>query len=267
MLSGFLGDMTVSNSTVYPLPMLFFQGKFSKFFKLSRRYRKNMKFNYYSHLKRNIMEPSLPFFIRPIIHTLLGVNKPWIINNLPLQGSHKEKKALQKRMTPYYKNYYFDPFNYKNSIWFSEDENFGEDWDCGSSHHQIEITYPLLDRRIIEFLVQFPVEHFYMDGLKRGLLRKAMQGILPEKIRLRFDKLPYSPDYEQINRRDMLKIKELLTRKPFNKKIESLLNTSKMISSLDNMKLNSNIEPNYWTIIAISVWIKFYYWLDNKENH
>ncbi len=262
MLSGTLGDMTVSNSTVYPLPILLLKGRFLRFFKLSKKYRKNMKLGYYSHLKRNIIDPLLPFFLRKIIHRCLGVHKYWDIQDLPLKGSKKEMKNLQKRMTSFYKTYYLNAFNIKNNIWATELEHFGEDWDCGSSHHYIEITYPLLDRRIVEFLVQLPVEHFYMNGMKRGLIRKAMEGVLPDKNRLRLDKNAYSPAFEQINKKDISRIQRLLVDTPLEQDIKNILNSSELINYIDNIKNNSKFELNYWTIMAICVWISFYYWQD-----
>ena len=267
MLSGVLGDITISNSTVSPLPLLLLRGEFSKFHKLSKSFRKNMKLGYYTHLKRNIVDPILPFSIRRIIHSVLGVDKDWTIDKLPLQFQKKEQKSLQKRMNDLYKSYYINQLNIKNSIWPEQLENFGEDYDCNSSHHHVEITYPLIDRRIVEFMVQLPIEYFYMGGLKRGLIRKAMENILPNKNRLRFDKLPYSPAYKQINQGNLKIFNILLNEKPFKKNTERLLNTSILTNYLNKHLNNSNFTSNYWQIIDICIWIAFYSWtIDNETN-
>lgn len=50
------------------------------------------------------------------------------------------------------------------------------------------LRFPLLDLRIVQFILSAPIEQLYKDGWSRSLMRRAMQGILPEVIRQRRDK-------------------------------------------------------------------------------
>jgi asparagine synthase (glutamine-hydrolysing) len=50
------------------------------------------------------------------------------------------------------------------------------------------LRFPLLDLRIIEFMLSVPIEQLHRNSWPRNLFRKAMQDILPEMIRLRRDK-------------------------------------------------------------------------------
>lgn len=50
------------------------------------------------------------------------------------------------------------------------------------------LRFPLLDRHLIEFMLSVPIEQLQHDGENRSLYRRAMQGILPESVRLRQDK-------------------------------------------------------------------------------
>jgi asparagine synthase (glutamine-hydrolysing) len=50
------------------------------------------------------------------------------------------------------------------------------------------LRFPLLDLRIVQFMLSVPIEQLQKDGWQRSLMRRAMQGILPEVIRLRRDK-------------------------------------------------------------------------------
>lgn len=52
------------------------------------------------------------------------------------------------------------------------------------------LRFPLLDRHLIEFILSVPIEQLQFDGENRSLFRRAMQGILPEPVRLRQDKGP-----------------------------------------------------------------------------
>ena len=54
---------------------------------------------------------------------------------------------------------------------------------------------PLLDRNILEYMLDVPDEMFVHNGHKRSLLRHTMAGIVPEEILWRSDKGKYSPDF------------------------------------------------------------------------
>lgn len=267
VLSGYLGDMTTSNSTISPLPHLLFSGRFNTFFKLSRSIQKKSGKSLFNHIAHNILSPIMPMFFQKARHRIMRNKIPWDIGILPLNLSEVERKKLQKRNTINYKNYLVEKFNISEHFWHPLYEIFDEDWDCGSSHHQIEITYPLLDRRVIEFLLQIPVEHFYAEGLKRGLIRKATEGVLPEKVRNRANKHYYSPDFHQINRRNIYKIRPLLNEK-LNCSMENIIDNAKMNIQLENIvksKTYSIFEGNYWAILTMSIWISFSNWLVNKK--
>jgi asparagine synthase (glutamine-hydrolysing) len=46
----------------------------------------------------------------------------------------------------------------------------------------VDITYPFLHRPLVEFLQAVPVEQLLRPGENRSLMRRAMRGILPDKI-------------------------------------------------------------------------------------
>ena len=61
--------------------------------------------------------------------------------------------------------------------------------------YNIEAATPLLNKNIMEFMLDVPMEQFRVGGAKRSILRRAMEGVLPPEIQWRNDKQPYSPDY------------------------------------------------------------------------
>jgi asparagine synthase (glutamine-hydrolysing) len=63
----------------------------------------------------------------------------------------------------------------KNSMWFS-----------------LEARVPFLDFRLVERTLSLPPEKLIKDGSTKYILRQAMEGILPENIRLRKDKIGFS---------------------------------------------------------------------------
>src|SRR5690606_39985537 len=69
------------------------------------------------------------------------------------------------------------------------------DLDLSAAVGPVEICYPLLDRRLVECLLQMPAEHFRAEGRPRGLIRAVGRTILPDMILYGEDKGPYSPGF------------------------------------------------------------------------
>ncbi len=57
-----------------------------------------------------------------------------------------------------------------------------ESWASASIPNRLEYSYPLLDKRIIEFVLGMPPEYFVNNGVGRYIFRSAAEGLLPEKI-------------------------------------------------------------------------------------
>jgi asparagine synthase (glutamine-hydrolysing) len=64
--------------------------------------------------------------------------------------------------------------------------------DRNSMAHAVEARLPLLDYRLVEMLASLPLSQKMRDGWTKYVLRNAMKGILPEKVRLRKTKLGFS---------------------------------------------------------------------------
>lgn len=54
-----------------------------------------------------------------------------------------------------------------------------------TSRHRLEFRHPYRDRRLVEFAAALPGYQLYFHGYYKIVLRNAMRGILPEKIRTR----------------------------------------------------------------------------------
>jgi len=58
-----------------------------------------------------------------------------------------------------------------------------------AARHGIAASFPLLDRRIVDFVLSLPIHLFLADGQSRQPFRRAMRGVLPERVRLAPSKL------------------------------------------------------------------------------
>lgn len=57
-----------------------------------------------------------------------------------------------------------------------------ESWGTIGRMNRMEYVYPLLDKRVVEFIMNIPEEHFVQNGVGRYLFRLAVADTLPEKI-------------------------------------------------------------------------------------
>lgn len=63
--------------------------------------------------------------------------------------------------------------------------------DRNSMAHSIEARVPFLDYRVVEYVLGLPDEEKIEGGVTKIALRRAMEGVLPEEVRTRTDKLGF----------------------------------------------------------------------------
>lgn len=67
--------------------------------------------------------------------------------------------------------------------------------DRNSMLHSIESRAPFLDHRLVEFMLKLPDDFKIRRGQRKAIMRKALDGILPDSIRDRTDKMGFvAPD-------------------------------------------------------------------------
>jgi asparagine synthase (glutamine-hydrolysing) len=76
---------------------------------------------------------------------------------------------------------------------------------------QVESSHPFLDRRVVEFCMGLPSEQRMTGGVTRIIMRRAMRGLLPEKIRQRrFKVIPFASLGRALLTRDLAELGERL---------------------------------------------------------
>lgn len=83
--------------------------------------------------------------------------------------------------------------------------------DRMSMYHGLEVRVPFCDHRIAEYLYGVPWEQKYHQGREKGLLRRAMEGVVPDAVLYR-KKNPYPktyhPLYEKLARQRLERLLE-----------------------------------------------------------
>ncbi len=64
--------------------------------------------------------------------------------------------------------------------------------DRNSMAHSIESRPPFLDQELVELVLSMPADAIVRDGWSRAIFRQAMEGVLPEAIRLRRKKIGFT---------------------------------------------------------------------------
>ena len=65
--------------------------------------------------------------------------------------------------------------------------------DRNSMAHSIEVRLPFTNKELIEFAINLPSEFLYKKWNTKNILRKSMNGILPNSIIERKDKIGFAP--------------------------------------------------------------------------
>ena len=97
-----------------------------------------------------------------------------------------------------------------------------EMWCVHGFNFGIEYRYPLLDKRIIEFVLSIPSDIFLKKNISRVLFRDVIEGILPDEIRLNKTKL------DDVLHDHFSKIRSALSED--------------IINELDNFKINPDLD-------------------------
>ncbi len=73
-----------------------------------------------------------------------------------------------------------------------------EHWALMSARQGIAVSFPMLDRRLVEFVTSLPSSLFLRNGWKRRVFRDAMVDVLPDEIRWRHGKLTPIPEVAEL---------------------------------------------------------------------
>jgi asparagine synthase (glutamine-hydrolysing) len=129
--------------------------------------------------------------------------------------------------------------------------------DLNSMYHSIELRVPFMDYRLVERTLATPADKLIYKGTTKWILREAMKGILPEKIRMRQDKVGFENPSDEWFRSP--KLSKVLTE-AINSK---LLKDSGLINILEARKLYEihtkgkvNARKDLWKLINLNYFLE-----------
>ena len=126
--------------------------------------------------------------------------------------------------------------------------------DRDSMAHSIEARVPFLDHRVVELTIALGERHKVIGGDTKRILRRAMTGILPKKVRKRRDKIGFEAP-EEAWFRGPLKgamrdgIEAAIARYP------GLFNATAVRAYVDDMlEGRRRVEEALWRIVNLGIW-------------
>ena len=127
--------------------------------------------------------------------------------------------------------------------------------DRNSMSFSIEARVPFLDFRLVEFCLGLPEEYKLENGITKRVLREAMPGILPEKVRLRRDKIGFAtPEQNWIKKQDPQLFRSELEKAIGNSKGILAGSTINILEDMISDRRPFSFLP--WRLICFGKWLE-----------
>ncbi len=244
LLSGFGGDEVVTSKSSGYLKELVVNRKWEEL-KVDL---KNQNPNYFKYLKTYIKIYLKSRF--PKVRKL-RYQKPWWtykLKNFAITESFFKSYKVKER---YYSNYKkldvpgMQQKNIKRIVHPYVSQRL-EYCSLIARKYGIEYRYPLLDIRLIEFYLSVPTRLKARNGIGRYLIRRTIEGIVPEKIQWRNDKSGATiPTVHMRMVNDWEQILEVIKRAKSNKLITQYIDLNKYEQWFDKLRKRSEKKYRY----------------------
>lgn len=146
-----------------------------------------------AYFRRNPVRPLrrfIKYFLEYTLFPAIGVLQPKVARSFASDTRYLEEpyRRSERRVL---RNFYFHTSRramHLGYLRFYHLQDRCEIWTTMGYRLGVEYRYPLLDRRIIEYMVRIPSKHLCRTGYFRPLLRITGDGILPDDVRLNTSK-------------------------------------------------------------------------------
>jgi asparagine synthase (glutamine-hydrolysing) len=150
--------------------------------------------------------------------------------------------------------------NLQTALWKSEMEYGLKELlryeDRNSMAFSIETRTPFVDYRLVEYVFSLPACYKIHDGWTKYLLRVSTEGLIPEVIRWRKDKLGFPTPETAWMRLNRDSIREIFAGRDF--RAGSYLNSKKILENLDK-QLDKGSPASLsvlWKPLNLELWMR-----------
>jgi asparagine synthase (glutamine-hydrolysing) len=132
--------------------------------------------------------------------------------------------------------------------------------DHNSMSHSLESRVPFLDHRLVERTLTLPAEKILHRATTKSFFREAMKGVLPERIRMRHDKIGFATPWDRWFRTPSFreKILELLQSPQFKER--GYLDAGKCLAAY-RRHLSGKISAakEIWKWLNLELWLRKFF--------
>jgi asparagine synthase (glutamine-hydrolysing) len=133
-----------------------------------------------------------------------------------------------------------------------------ESLDHMGAAFNIEYRFPFCDRRLVEFCLALPARWKMRAGKTRQIMREALAGVLPEKIRTRAGKADFTPFFNRALRQHDAPVIRGLTAKHLEN-LEPFVRDPRLGEVYERMAANELgvfETRRMWRMIVLSLWMR-----------
>ncbi|NMG05975.1 lasso peptide isopeptide bond-forming cyclase [Brasilonema sp. UFV-L1] len=136
-----------------------------------------------------------------------------------------------------------------------------EQIDQYAAMFSLEVRHPFMDKRLIEFCLALPCEQKLYQGWGRMVMRRALEGILPEKVQWRGGKADLTANFNDgLLRRDRQLLDEVMSHQI--KYLEKYINSDflqaiyqRMISAENEVREDDMTV--IWQAVILALWLEY----------
>jgi asparagine synthase (glutamine-hydrolysing) len=246
MLTGMEGNFTISWNGRGYLAQLARQMRWITLHREFRAWRNTHPAPLLRAIKEQVIKPLTPLTIKNWLRCLRGGSQPWE-NYSPISMDFANRIRLAKEM-----------------VKKGHDPAFGMTGDCRKLRYKgirpgrsmvgcrlqqsgagfaLEIRDPTMDRRVLEFCLAIPDNQFIREGNDRFLIRRAMHGLLPQKVLMNRKRGLQAPDIAARLRQSSGQIREALMRIQKESRLAAqFLDIKKMGDALSTIEHEVNLH-------------------------
>jgi len=134
--------------------------------------------------------------------------------------------------------------------------------DRNSMAFSIESRVPYLDIWVVNFVSGLSYDQKIRNGVTKISLRNAVKGIVPEKIRMRMDKMGFVTPEEVWMKNDLKDfVIDIITSESFNSR--RLWDTTKIRYEYQKfLEGKTGYTPEFWRVVCVELWLRKFF--DNR---
>jgi asparagine synthase (glutamine-hydrolysing) len=188
--------------------------------------------------------------------------------------------SLSPRSLRHFKNHDFIDDGFYNTLYGKKNSLFDDFYNSNSlkeflinhfeykfEHHllwadktgmrfSLETRFPFLDHNLVEKTLSISSDNYIKNGYTKAIMRNALKGILPEKIRMRKDKVGFStPEADWFKN---VKLQTILTDiiESESFKERGYFNIKQCKSDFHSFEKNQKYNPEFWKWISLEMWFR-----------